>query len=193
MSKEKNPQQDEKLLDHDYDGIQELDNPLPRWWIYGFYLTIIFSVLYVGYYEFGPGQSLQQVYEARVGAIEEKRAAEKQGGFDDAVLLAAAKDHAAVATGGEVYATRCAACHGAVGEGLIGPNLTDEFWLHGGSPGAIAKTIRDGVGDKGMPAWGDSITPDELKAAVGFILTLQGTNPPNAKEPQGESYKPQGT
>lgn len=180
-----------KPLAHSYDGIQELDNPLPRWWLYAFYLCIVFAVLYTVFYWAGPGQSLAQVYDTRVQEIKALKAstASAGGDFDAALLTTIRSDATLRAATAAIYAEKCAACHGDVGQGVIGPNLTDAHWLHGGAPGAVLKTIRGGVGDKGMPAWGDLISPEDSAHLTAYILSLQGTNPPGAKEPQGELAK----
>lgn len=176
---------------HEYDGIRELDNPLPKWWLYGFYLTIIFAVFYTAYYEFGPGPSLVDVYNEKVSALQAARAEKAAaGGVDlDALKTAvASKDEAQ--KGQALFAERCAACHGDAGQGVIGPNLTDKFWIHGGKPDKILATMRTGVGDKGMPAWGESMSDPEMMQVVSYIVSIGGTNPAGAKEPQGTAEEP---
>lgn len=172
---------------HEYDGIRELDNPLPKWWLYGFYLTIIFAVFYTAYYEFGPGKSLVEVYDEQVAALQAARAEKAAGGGVNLAALSAAvasKDEAQL--GQVLYTERCAACHGDVGQGVIGPNLTDNYWLHGGAPEKILATVRVGVADKGMPAWAESMSEPEMLQVVSYIVSIKGTNPAGAKEPQGE-------
>ena len=193
MSEQSKPEE-EKLLDHEYDGIRELDNPLPRWWLYGFYLTIIFSVFYVGYYHFGPGLSLSEQHARSLAVLEAERAAgaaSADSHYSNPELLALSEDADAVATGQELYVASCAACHGAQGEGTIGPNLVDEYWIHGGYPEDIAKVIAEGVPDKGMPAWNSSMSVEDIQMVTAFILSIGGTDPPNAREPEGERFRPE--
>lgn len=176
------------LLDHEYDGIRELDNPLPGWWLATFYGAILFSVLYVGYYEFAGGPSSAQELAAEKKVMEAQRAA---GGTEPALpeeseLSAALASADLGAAGGKIFDLRCASCHGAKGEGQIGPNLTDKHWLHGdGSMLEIAKIVADGVPDKGMPPWKAMLKAGELATITAFVAKLQGTKPANAKAPQG--------
>lgn len=173
------------LLDHNYDGIRELDYPLPRWWLMTFYITIIFGVVYAAYYMLGPGPTLRDEMKVSLDEIYAKRPKEEPVVIDEKALEEkTAVDH--VKLGEKVFASRCMPCHGAHGEGGIGPNLTDDFWLHGdGGANAIAKVVRDGVTEKGMPAWGEVLQPDEVKDVVIFVRSIHGTNPANAKAPQG--------
>lgn len=168
--------EDEKaiLLSHNYDGIQELDNPLPKWWQVTFYATIIFSVFYIGYYEFGSGPSLLQELESDLAVIEAKRP--KDVG---AQLLAAVKassaDATLIAAGQVAFAGKCASCHADQAQGLIGPNLTDHHWIHGdGSAEEIYKVIAEGVADKGMPPWAAVIPDDEMKSLMVYLLSIRG-------------------
>ena len=182
--------EEDRLLDHDVDGIREYDNPLPRWWINLFWATIVFSVLYaLNLPGIGSGKGRIANYErdmARARARQAAQAAQSPtGGLDEAGLLALVNDPARLKTGRERFITTCAACHREDGGGSIGPNLTDEFWIHGGTPLEILKTVSDGVPDKGMPAWSQTLKPDEIAAAVAYVLTLHDTHPPNPKEPQG--------
>jgi cytochrome c oxidase cbb3-type subunit 3 len=180
------PEQD-RLLDHNYDGIQEYDNPMPGWWVWLFWATIAFSVLYwINLPGIGTGRGRIANYEREMAAAAERYAAFRRGGtVDPAALGALARDPAARERGRQAYATHCAACHREDGGGSIGPNLTDHYWIHGGSVLAIHATVRDGVLDKGMPAWGELLKPDDLEAVVAYVTTLEGTNPPDPKEPQG--------
>jgi cytochrome c oxidase cbb3-type subunit 3 len=175
----------DRLLDHEYDGIQEYDNPMPRWWVNIFWATIVFSIVYVinvGPVGSGPGRIAQ--YEADVAAAK-ARQPQQAPAVDPARLAALAADPAALAAGKAVYDKNCASCHRPDGGGLIGPNLTDEAWLHGGSLDEVLRTVDVGVLDKGMPGWGKILKPDELTAVVAYVASLQGTNPPDAKAPQG--------
>lgn len=178
------------LLDHSYDGIQEYDNPMPRWWVYIFWGTIAFSVLYViNVGPFGVGRGRIANYEAEMAAAAKLH---PQGGgqVDVAALLAATKNAGTVAAGKTVFTTNCAACHRADGGGLIGPNLTDKYWLHGGTIADIYRTVNDGVLAKGMPAWGKVLKPADVTAATAYVASLRGTNPTNPKAPQGDPVEP---
>jgi len=184
---------DEKglLLDHDYDGIKELNHPLPSWWVGIFVLTVVFSIPYFYYYHMSDGPTLVQEYEADLKKVEavKAEAAAKNGGFNMDSYKAFVAGGSALEMGKAVYAAKCAACHGAQGQGLVGPNLTDNFWVIGdGSSESIYNVIDKGVLSKGMPAWGDQVSKEELMGMTHFIETLKGTNPPGAKAPQGQEY-----
>lgn len=188
MSNDKN----EKMTDHDYDGIKELDNDLPRWWLAKFYITIVFAIGYYAYYELGSGPSIQQEFEQEVAAISaaQKSAAPKSSFPNIEKLNAARKSPEQIATGRAAFQTRCASCHGDKGQGLIGPNLTDDFWINGdGTLVAIAKVINDGVPAKGMPPWGALLSEDEVYAVSSYVKSLRGTNPAGAKAAQGQAVK----
>ncbi len=194
-------QQDEKntilkdeenlVLDHNYDGIQELDHPLPNWWLWIFYLTTIFGAFYAGYYLSGYGPTLRDELSVAMQEIEAVKSQKPSGDGEttDASLLALVQNPEKVKHGSEVFTGKCAACHGDKGQGLIGPNLTDDFWIHGaGQLTQIAKVISEGVAEKGMPPWGAVLTPDELQDVTAFIRSIHGSQPAGAKEPQGESH-----
>lgn len=176
------------LLDHDYDGIQELDHPLPSWWLNLFYITMVFAVLYAGYYMLGPGKTTWQELAEQMKDIEVAQAkAPKPEGQGDAVYAAAIGDPHMIHEGSEVFARKCLACHGDKGQGLIGPNLTDDYWIHGkGSPADIAKVVIEGVADKGMPPWASILKSNEIVEVVAYIKSIRGSNPAGAKEAQGE-------
>lgn len=176
------------LFDHDYDGIRELDNSLPPWWVYMFYITIAFGVIYMTYYHFsGVGPSSRELYEQEMKNAAERVQAYRalQAGNVDETTVEALTDEQDLALGKTVFETNCVACHGAMGEGGVGPNLTDEYWIHGGTIKDVFKTIKYGVPEKGMISWQSQLRPQDMQRVASFILTLQGTNPPNAKEPQG--------
>ena len=179
------------LLDHDYDGIQELDNSLPPWWKYGFYLSIVFAVFYIlRYHVWKTGPDPEQEYNTEMAVaakqIEEHR--KKAGDMIDekTVTLADAKG---VEEGAKIFQTTCIACHGGKGEGGVGPNLTDKFWLHGGSINDVFKTIKYGVPEKGMQSWEKTYSPSQIKNIASYIKSMAGTNPPNGKAPQGEPFE----
>ncbi len=179
-------------LSHDYDGISELDNKLPPWWTVAFGITILFSVVYLYRYHVAHTAPLQ---------IEELEIAIKKGEAEKAAYLAKTAgnvdentvtmlDAAGIASGKTLFAANCIACHGNAGEGnAVGPNLTDDYWLHGGSINDIFKTIKYGVTEKGMRSWKDDLSPVQMAQLSSYIKSLKGTNPANAKEPQGELFE----
>ena len=181
------------LMDHNYDGIRELDNSLPPWWVAMFYLSIFFAVVYFGYYHvLAYGQSSTEAYEAEMKKAEEdvKAFLASKAELVDETNVEKVSDEMELSVGQSLYETNCVACHGIGGEGGVGPNLTDEYWLHGGSIKDIFKTIKYGVPEKGMIAWKAQMRAGDMQKVASYILTMQGTNPPNAKEPQGELYQP---
>jgi cytochrome c oxidase cbb3-type subunit 3 len=179
------------LMDHDYDGIKELDNALPPWWKWGFYFTIVVAVLYMfRFHVWETGPTPEEEYNKEMAAAEAKmegfRKSNKESIDEKTVTLA---DATGLAAGKKIFTGTCFPCHGANGEGnAVGPNLTDKYWLHGGSLGEIFHTITVGVPDKGMQAWSKTFSPADIKNLASFVLSLQGTNPPNAKAPQGNLY-----
>ena len=184
-------QEGHKIEGHNYDGIQELDNSLPRWWINLFYFTIVFAVGYFMYYVVGEGPSLVREYERDKQAAEYSlylhRGPVKT--ISEEELRAVLKDPARAHAGEVIFQAKCLSCHGAGGGGGIGPNLTDEYWLHGGGPIEVLATITDGVGEKGMPPWGPLLKPEESQSLVAYIHSIHGSHPPGAKAPQGEKVK----
>lgn len=176
-------------LEHDYDGIKELDNDLPPWWVYLFYATIIFGVIYIGkYHLFGGDNQIQELEKDMMIAqkeIEEyKKTAPDLLTADKVVLLTDAGD---IAAGKAIYDANCVACHRADGGGGIGPNLTDEYWILGGDVKEIFNTIMEGGRDgKGMVAWKQQIKPSDIQKVASYILSLQGTNPADGKAPEGD-------
>lgn len=184
-------ERDEKLS-HNYDGIEEYDNDLPRWWVWLFWLTIVFAVVRVGYYHFGPGKlQFEQLADSMAELEEIRAAATPIGGetVNDEVLLALAKKEDVVSQGSEIYTANCLACHAPQGQGLVGPNLTDNYWIHGGSPTDIHRIIVEGVPEKGMVPWKDILNPEQIRAVTAYVWTLHGTNPPNPKDPEGELFE----
>ncbi len=182
------------MLDHEYDGIKELDNSLPPWWKYGFYLTIVFSVIYMlNYHVIGSGKLQLEEYEEQLAIAEtEKQERLKEiAALVDENTVTMMDDEAALNVGKSIFMEKCAVCHGKLGEGGVGPNMTDEYWIHGGSINDIFKVIKYGVPQKGMIAWQSQITPVDMQKLSSYIATLVGTEPPNAKEPQGELYVPE--
>ncbi|MEL6340508.1 MAG: cbb3-type cytochrome c oxidase N-terminal domain-containing protein [Myxococcota bacterium] len=184
----KRPEDENPLTGHNYDGIEEYDNPMPKWWINIFIATVIFSGLYVIHYEFGSGAGVHEAYETEMLAFqasqEETNAGEEE--ITETSLAAFIKEPTAVEGGKAVYVTNCQSCHGAKGEGIIGPNLTDRYWLHGGGTLlGIHTVVSEGVLAKGMPAWNRVLAPNDLNSVVAFVGSLRGTNV-QGKDPQGD-------
>lgn len=182
------------LLDHDYDGIQELDNSLPPWWKYGFYITVGVAVFYLlRFHVWNTGPTPEQEYQKEMAVaakqIEEYR--KKAGDMVDEKTVTMA-DAKGIAEGQKIFQSNCFACHGAKGEGGVGPNLTDKFWLHGGTINDVFKTIKYGVPDKGMQAWEKTYSPSQIRDIASYIKSIAGTNPPNAKAPQGDPFEEKG-
>lgn len=178
---------------HDYDGIRELDNHLPNWWLFTLFASIVFGFGYWIYYESLDATPKQaDEYRAELAQTEAMKAAfiASRGAATDETLVAYAKDAAKVEEGRATYMTSCAACHMAGGEGLIGPNLTDSYWIHGGKPTEILKVVAQGVPSKGMPAWEENLGVAKTEAVVAYLLTIQNTNKPG-KAPEGEQYAAQ--
>lgn len=180
----------DKLCDHEYDGIKEFDNPLPGWWRALFYLTIVWAVIYAPYYWLGFGDNQIESYQqemAEAAAVAAAAPAPKPVAAD--TLAEAETDPARIAAGSATYTKLCFACHATGGAGLVGPNLTDDYWLHGGSMKDVVHVITEGVPEKGMIAWKSQLTPDEIISAAAYIKSLRGTNPANPKAPQGEKIE----
>jgi len=181
------------LLEHSYDGIQEYDNPLPRWWVALFWLTIVLTPLYILYYHFGPGPLALDRYDAEMVEFYDKQAQEllAMGEITEGTLVGLTDDQSMMNSGKKIFHGKCATCHGMFGEGGIGPNLTDAYWLHGGQFMDIYRTVREGVPTKGMLAWERQLRPAELLAVSSYVGSLLGSEPPNAKPPQGDAVQRQ--
>ncbi len=185
----------EVATDHNYDGIIELDNSLPPWWVYMFYGTIAFGFAYVFYFHFldGPSQAEEYNKEIELASLKKTEMLKQTAGKVDENTVTLLTEAADVAKGKSSFITKCAACHGQAGEGGVGPNLTDDYWIHGGSLSNIFKTIKYGVQEKGMIAWEAQMQPLEMQQVSSFIMSLKGTNPANGKAPQGDLYKAEAT
>jgi len=174
------------IMDHEYDGIKEYDNPMPRWWVLLFWATIIFVPVY--YFlpgDTGAGGKKEAMYAREIAAFEAAHPT-AAGPTETAEQMAAiVADPRQTAVGKMLFATNCVSCHRADGGGLIGPNLTDDAWIHGGTPLEIHTTIWNGVLAKGMPPWGKMLKPDQVNALTAFVVSLHGTKPPDPKPPQG--------
>ena len=179
---------DPLLLDHEADGIRELDNKLPRWWVWLFYLTIIFAAVYMVYYHLlGAGDLMLAEYtkEMKVGDALKGAAMTK---FEaDIATLQPSKDPDILADGKKTFLTLCAPCHRPDGGGLVGPNLTDDYWIHGSNFSDNVTTIWNGVPAKGMITWKNMLKPKEIYEVASYIYTLRGTHPPNPKPPENQA------
>lgn len=188
-----NTQEEEELLDlqHDYDGINELDNNIPTWWNVAFYGTVLFAAVYLirVFITGGIPDQIDELHAAQQKAAIKIEAYLAESGTNIDENTVEMLDEAAIASGKELFDESCAVCHGDLGEGGIGPNLTDEYWLHGGSINDIFYSIKYGWPDKGMIPWADIYSPVEMAEISSYIMTLQGTNPPDAKEAEGELYE----
>jgi len=176
---------DPLLLDHDYDGIHELDNKLPRWWVWLFNLTIVFAVVYFGYYHvLGKGRLMDAAYRHEMKEGEVLKAKALKDFEDTMASRQPSTDPAVLAEGKETFVTLCAPCHRLDGGGLVGPNLCDDYWIHGSNFVDNMRTIWNGVPSKGMVTWKGTLQPATIYAAASYIYTFRGTTPPNPKPPE---------
>lgn len=177
----------ENLTGHNYDGIEELDNPLPNWWLVTFLVSIIFSFLYYIHYEFDVGPSSDEELSLALQEIESLRAQHKDQPADTESLSVILNDPARVSEGKTVFDAKCAVCHGQQLEGLIGPNLVDSYWLNKkGSLADIYALVHEGVPEKGMPAWNGLIPKSEIESVAVYIFSKKGTPTSGGKGPEGE-------
>jgi cytochrome c oxidase cbb3-type subunit 3 len=176
------------LLDHDYDGIKELDNALPPWWKYGFYITIVIGIIYLfNFHVWGTGKNPDQEYADQMAEglrLEEQYKARTKDIVDENNLTLS--DAEGIADGKALFTQSCVACHAADGGGGIGPNLTDKYWIHGGKLNEVYKTIKIGYPEKGMQSWQSMYSPLQMKNLASFVKSLQGAKTANPKEPQGD-------
>ncbi|WP_442590557.1 cbb3-type cytochrome c oxidase N-terminal domain-containing protein [Pedobacter sp. AW31-3R] len=185
-------EEDSLVMEHKFDNIAELNNPTPAWFMILFYATIIFAIGYLlNYHVFGYGKLQDEEYVAEIAQAAEDKAAFLANPVNAASAVnennvVESKDAAVVQSGAALFTNRCTPCHGEHAEGLVGPNLTDEFWLHGGKIQDVFKTIKYGVPEKGMIAWEKSLSAQQISDLANYILSLKGTNPAGAKAPQGE-------
>ena len=183
-------QQQDPLLDHEYDGIREYDNPLPAWWTTLFWITIVFAVIYFVFYGFGPGKTVVEAYNQEMVAYYDLQAQQllALGPIKESTLLKLMDDESMIAGGAQIFQSKCAQCHAANAGGNIGPNLTDDYWLHGGKLTDIYHTITEGVPSKGMLAWKNQLSPAEILSVAAYVGSLRGSNPSPAKAPQGKLF-----
>jgi cytochrome c oxidase cbb3-type subunit 3 len=191
-------QESDVMLDHNYDGIRELDNVLPPWWVYLFYGTIIFGAIYIVRYQIMDGNNQVQEFqtemqEAKVAVAEYLKTAPDMMSKEKVTLLT---DATSLAAGKAIYTANCVACHRPDGGGQIGPNLTDNYWILGGGIKNVFNTVMEGGRDgKGMVAWKASIKPSDIQKVASYVLSLQGTNPKDAKptEPEAKEWVEEAT
>lgn len=181
MSEHKKP----KLRPHTIDGIQEYDNNLPKWWVGLFWTTIIISLIYLIYVHSLPGNKIyDELAEDRAKFKSQKSNVNDSKSYEE--LIATIQNPEKISEGKGLYDSNCAACHRADGGGLVGPNLTDQAWIHGGSIEEIIKSITEGIPSKGMIAWGSILGAKKIESITSYIYSLQGTNPPGAKSAEGK-------
>ena len=192
MSEDKTPIDDDKIIEgYEYDGITELDNPCPKWLMYIFYFTAFLAVFFLGYH-FG-SSSKNKIVESYMKKLKDAQSqrttvvVEQVPEVSESELAALLQEPTELASGEEFFVDKCAICHGQAGEGLIGPNLIDNYWIHGtGKISEIAITIRSGIPDKGMAAWQDRIPEENILQIAAYIKSLKGTQVEDAKEPDGK-------
>jgi len=178
---------DNLISGHEYDGIKELDNRLPKWWLGLFYITIIFAAVYFLRFHVLKTAPLQEdEYTNEVAAAQAKYKDMQPANTIDASSVLLLTDEASLASGKAIFDKNCVVCHLAEGQGLVGPNLTDNYWIHGCTIGEVFSLITIGVPEKGMISWKTQLTPEQIQQVGSYILSLVGTNPPNPKEPQGQ-------
>jgi len=185
-------QEAELDLGHDYDGIRELDNRLPPWWLYGFYCTILFACVYLWRYHVShtaPLSGEEYAIAVRKAEVQKAEFLRKAANNVDESTVKLLTGEADLAAGKTVFETTCFACHGKRGEGGVGPNLTDDYWLHGGSIQSVFRTIKYGWPDKGMKSWKDDYSPSQIAQIASYVKSLGGTHPDNPKAPQGSLEK----
>ena len=181
----------ELLLDHDYDGIRELDSKVPPWFLWLFYISIFFAVVYMLDYHVLNSSPLQdEEYQMQVQQAEVERAALiNSGAFLNEESVTLLTDPAALDAGKQIFTTNCVACHAADGGGLVGPNLTDDYWIHGGGIKNIFKVIKYGVVAKGMISWQSQLNPKQMQDVASYVISLHGTSPANPKQQEGTIWK----
>ena len=175
-------------MDHSYDGIVELDNPPPAWFMWLFYVTIVFGAVYLlNYHVFKLGKLQEEEYvvEMKQAAVQQKIFLAKSANRVDENSVKLTADAGVLSAGSAIFKQHCVACHGEKGQGIVGPNLTDEFWIHGNKISDVFRTIKYGVPDKGMISWEKQLTPKQMADVSNYIKSLKDTHPANPKAPQG--------
>ncbi len=188
-----NDPKDPLLMDHEADGIRELDNNLPRWWVWLFYLTILFAVAYTLYYHvFMMGNLQAAEYKLEMDAGDKIKSVALQKFESGLASMQPLKDEVVLAQGLQTFKTLCAPCHREDAGGLVGPNLTDDYWIHGPAFADNLKVIWNGVPEKGMVSWKGILQPKDIHAVASYLHTLRGTKPPNPKPPENLAPAPTG-
>ena len=181
----------ELLLNHNYDGIRELDSKVPPWFLWLFYVTIFFSIVYMlDYHVFNSSPLQDEEYKLQVQQAEFERAAlMKSGAFLNEESVTLLTDPPSLDAGKQIFTANCVACHAADAGGLVGPNLVDDYWIHGGGIKNIFKVIKYGVTAKGMISWQSQLSPKQMQDVSSYIISLHGTTPANPKQPEGTIWK----
>lgn len=185
-------QEKEIIFEHDFDGITELDNKVPPWFNILFYGTIVFAVIYMlvfHVFKVSPLMIDEYVEEIRAAEIQ-KQELIKSGAFINEETVTLLSDPPSLESGKSIYTVNCVPCHGTGGEGTVGPNMTDDYWINGGGIKNIFKTVKYGVPAKGMISWQTLLNPKQMQEVSSYIISLRGTNPPNGKPPEGNLYVP---
>lgn len=179
------------MKEHNYDGIFELDNKAPAWFQFLFYVTILFSVVYMVNFHVLKKDNLMidEYNQEMTAALQEKEILTKSGGLINETNVTALDSPEDLKAGKDIYTVNCVSCHGNLGEGTVGPNLTDDYWIHGGGIKNVFATISNGVPAKGMITWKAQLNPKQIQQTASYVLTLYGTKPPNGKAPEGQIYK----
>ncbi|MEE9431945.1 MAG: cbb3-type cytochrome c oxidase N-terminal domain-containing protein [Melioribacteraceae bacterium] len=182
------------LLDHDFDGIRELNNKIPPWFLMTFYASMIFAVIYIFKYHIlfdgeGDYQTYEYTEEVRMASLELEAVAAESGAVIDENTVTVLDDATSLANGKVTYDKHCVACHLSKGEGLVGPNFTDDYWIHGNKINDLYRIIKVGVPAKGMISWQSQLDPVAMQEVASYILTMRGTNPPNQKDAEGDLYE----
>ena len=179
------------VTNHEYDGIRELDNRLPSWWLYGFYFSIIFGVAYLTYYNVGPGQSQEEEYKTEMAEAKEqvKVYLASLENLVDENSVEVSTEAADLIAGKAIYDANCVVCHANDGGGGVGPNLTDKYWIQGGDIKSIFRAIKYGVPEKGMISWQSQLPPKKIQQVSSYIYSLEGRASAKPKEPQGELFE----
>lgn len=188
----KEPAAGGNMLEHEYDGIKEYDNPLPGWWVKIFWGSFFFSIGYLFHYHVsGNGQSVAAAYDSEMALVRAEQARQAMGEkVNEEGLAKLVADGKTLEEGKAVFAQRCMPCHGDRAQGVIGPNLTDSHWIHGDTLMHIFESVSEGVPAKGMPAWKMQLTPAQLRQVTAFVGSVRGTNAPGGKAPEGTPIAP---
>jgi cytochrome c oxidase cbb3-type subunit 3 len=179
------------MFEHDFDGIHELDNKVPPWFNILFYGSILFAGIYLlvfHVFHLKPLMIEEYADEVRVAQIQQEELI-KTGALINENTVVFLKDAGSLDAGQKTFMANCVPCHGQHGEGTVGPNLTDDYWIHGGGIKNIFHTIKVGVPEKGMITWSTMLNPKQMQEVASYVISLHGTNPPNGKPPEGQKWE----